>query len=55
MHFPFTKLLCHSNNAGLVSPDLYASIVTVTIFAMLVHWNAATACDGPGMSGKKTK
>jgi hypothetical protein len=41
---------------GRVSPDLYVSIATVTVLAMLVHWRAATACEGPGIwSTKKNK
>lgn len=31
---------------GLVSPDLYVAILTVTILAIFVHYRAARACDG---------
>lgn len=32
--------------SGLVSPDLYTTILTVSVLAMSVHWSAATRQEG---------
>ena len=40
---------------GLVSPDLYVAVVTVTIVALLVHARAATGCGAAPPSGAASK
>ena len=36
---------------GLVSPDLYMTIMTVSVLAMGIHWSAATGQEGRPPSG----